>query len=281
MAKKLIVAEGEYIPDVGIDYPDDPFQRLVHVDVQDSSAGKYQFDETYEYLDDSFKYKFGRFLDGFLLWCVFSVDNLVRLGLKVKGKENLKLYKDVMKDGAISICNHMYSFDAVAIYQAIKPFGKLWIPMYAKHFNGRFGWLIRHIGGIPVAETTGGTRKFYEAFDTLHERKQWFHIFPEEVRWDWYKPLRPFRKGAFTMAYKYGMPILPLIISYRERTGWRKIFPTKQPLMTLHIGEPIIPDQSIPRKVEIENLRQKAHDTMVEMAGIIQNPWPAVPEDEV
>ena len=42
------VKEGVCIPDVGMDYPtDDPYRRLLKVEVEDSSKGKYQFDETF------------------------------------------------------------------------------------------------------------------------------------------------------------------------------------------------------------------------------------------
>ena len=52
------VKEGVYIPDVGIDYPkDDPARRLLKVEVEDSSQGKYQFDETYPYIDNSLSFK--------------------------------------------------------------------------------------------------------------------------------------------------------------------------------------------------------------------------------
>ena len=53
------------------------------------------------------------------------------------------------------------------------------------------------VGGIPIPEDNfEAMKKFNAAFDTFHERKYRFHIFPEAARWDYYKPLRPFSKGA-------------------------------------------------------------------------------------
>ena len=123
-------------------------------------------------------------------------------------------------------------------------------------------------------------KKFNEAFDEFHRRGYWFHIFPEACRWDMYKPLRPFQKGAFTMSYKYGKPLLPCVITYRERKGIFRLFgPKELPLLTVTIGEPILPDTTQPRKTEVERLRQVAHEQMTHMAGITHNPWPAAWEN--
>ena len=47
------------------------------------------------------------------------------------------------------------------------------------------------------------------------------------------------------------------------------------PLLTITIGEPILPDTTQPRKIEVERLREVAHTQMTKMAGITHNPWPA------
>lgn len=83
------------------------------------------------------------------------------------------------------------------------------------------------------------------------------------------------------MAYKYDMPILPCVISYRERTGIYRLFGKKEePLLTVTIGEPIFPDRSASRKSEVDRMRNEAHLRMEKMAGIEHNTWPIVPEDE-
>jgi 1-acyl-sn-glycerol-3-phosphate acyltransferase len=106
-------------------------------------------------------------------------------------------------------------------------------------------------------------------------------VFPEEVRWNYYKPIRPFRKGAFTMAYKYNVPVIPFVITYRERKGLYRLFGKKsEPLMTLTVGEPLLPDRTHSRKEEVDGMRIKLHTQMEQMAGILENPWPAIPSSE-
>ena len=77
------------------------------------------------------------------------------------------------------------------------------------------------------------------------------------------------------MSYKYNKPILPCVITYRERKGIFRLFgPKSLPLLTVTIGEPLLPDTTQPRKTEVERLRTQAHTQMQQMAGITHNPWP-------
>ena len=65
------------------------------------------------------------------------------------------------------------------------------------------------------------------------------------------------------------------MITYRERKGIFRLFgPKNLPLLTVTIGEPIYPDTTQSRKVEVERLRGIAHAQMQQMAGIVHNPWP-------
>lgn len=272
---------GTYVP-FGLEkYPDYPFKRLVEVEVEDSSKGRFRFDDSYPYLDNSFNYKWNRFLGFFVQWFAVALINRFKYGVKVADRKNYRKYRKHFKKGAIAICNHVFQFDAVAVFQAVRRFRKMWIPMYAKHFNGKDSWFIINCGGIPVPETPAGMRKFDEAFDEYARRGDWFLIFPEAVRWDFYTPVRPFRKGAFTMAWKYDRPIVPCVISWRPRRGLYKLFgPADMPCATIHVGEAVFPDKSVRKQHDIIRMREEAHAIMEKMAGISENPWKAIPEDE-
>ena len=283
MYTHLEVNEGICIPRDPESYPTDNAQlHLVEVKPPKEGTRMYQFDETYPYIDKSFGYWMQHEIIGPLfLWLVIYPMNRLKHGLKIRGRKNLRAYRKSMRQGPVVVCNHVYQFDAVAVKQAISPMGHIWIPMYAKHFNGGQRWFVRYVGGIPVPEKRSGMRKFDEAFDEYHRRGAPILVFPEEVRWDWYTPIRPFRKGAFTMAYKYGAPVVPMAITYRERKGLYRLFGKKdEPTVTIHVGEPIMPDTSRPRHDEVERLRAEAHHRMVQLAGIVHNPWDVVPDDE-
>lgn len=271
-----------YIPDVGIDYPEDnPYERL-YQPVYDRQV---IVDEHYPYLDQSLKYRFLNWsMWKLLLQCGLRIKLRVQMGLRYKGRENLKKYRDVLSGGAITIANHMYRLDCPCVLLAVKARHTTRTPMFAPNFSTKDNFFLRVVGGIPIPQKEAGMaalKRFNEAFDEFHRRGYWFHIFPEAARWDFYKPLRPFQKGAFSMAYKYNMPLLPCVITYRERTGIYRLFaPKNVPLLQVEIGEPILPDKAKPRGQEIDRLREQAHRTMERMAGIVRNSWPVKPEAE-
>lgn len=278
----LVTEKNVYIPDVGIDYPeDDPYARL-YKPVYDRNV---VVDANYPYLNNSLKYRFFNWsMWGLLLKFGLGLKLRIQMGLRFKGRENLKKYKDVLSGGAITIANHMYRLDCPCVLLAVKAKHTTRIPMFAPNFSTKDNFFLNVVGGVPIPPKEAGItaiKKFNEAFDEFHRRGYWFHIFPEAARWDFYKPLRPFQKGAFSMSYKYNMPLLPCVITYRERTGIYRLFGKKSlPLLQVEIGAPIIPDRTAPRGQEVERLREEAHHTMERMAGITHNSWPIKPEQD-
>ena len=275
--EQLRVKEGEYIPQPAMDYPqDNPFARTLFPKYTKQLA----IDEKYPYLNDSVGYKFNLFLGYYVfLHLLLRIKLRVQMGLRIRGREVLKKHKEGLKNGAITIANHVYRLDCPCVLIAVNRTHNTRIPMFAPNFRTKDGYFMGIAGGIPIPEAEAGMsamKKFNEAFDEFHRRGWWFHIFPEACRWDMYKPLRPFQKGAFTMSYKYDMPLLPCVITFRERKGIYRLFAPKElPLLTVTIGEPLYPDTKQPRKTEVERLRNVAHEQMQQMAGIIHNPWPA------
>lgn len=274
---ELKLKPGTVVPQLRDDYPvDNPYVRLY----QPAYIRDLRFDEHYPYVDDSWR---GRFLR---VWGNYAVLRTVvwamlrfQMGLKVEGRHWLKDYKQQLAGGAITIANHCHRHDAESILLAVDAhLPKTRIPMFAANFNTKDKTFMEMVGGVPIPPAEMGLeamKRFNEAFDEFHRRGYWFHIFPESCKWDWYKPLRPFQKGAFTMAYKYQMPLVPCVITWRPRTGIYKLFgPKDMPLMTVRICEPILPDTQAPRKLEVERLREEAHRVMCQAADILENPWP-------
>ncbi len=268
---KLKLKEGEYLPDTGAEYPEDnPFASLV----PSVQLREVKFDDSYPYLDRSLSFRLQNMLAYFLVFIPYYLINRLVYGVRFEGRGILRKYRKEFSKGIVSVANHCYRWDGMAIAEALRH--RLWIPMLKTHFTGKDAWYLRYFGGIPVPEDFGGLRKFNEAFDTLNSEGGWIHVFAESRNWHFYKPLRPFKKGAFTMAYKYNAPILPIAIAYRERKGFYTLTGKKElPLITVRIGEPIFPDKSRPRKEEVSNLLVKTHSAICELAGIIENPWPA------
>ena len=266
------VKEGVYVPEPAAEFPgDNPFTRMTPI------RGKVQdlkFDETYPYLDKSLKFKIWHFLIYLTTWVAAFPLNRIRFGLKIEGREKIRKNRKLFANGMMTVCNHVHRWDMICVLQAMR-YRQAWIPMYAQAFNGKDGFLMKHIGGIAIPDNFKGLRKFDQAIDELHSRKRWLHIFPESCSWYNYAPLRPFKIGAFNMACRYALPVLPMVISFRPRTGWRRLFSKYGPLVTIHVGDPIVPNPDASRKEEAARMRDLAHKAMLDMAGIVSNPWPS------
>ena len=274
--KKLKVTPGTYVPNTGIEYPEDPSIRMVR---PTNFTHPFVMDENYPYYEDNFHYWLNYVLDYAKFWCLVHPLLKILYGLKVERNGIMKRYKKEFRNGAITICNHCFRWDVPSVIAATRK--HFWIPMIGENMMTDDYWHMKYIGGIPVPSTMAAMKKYNEAFDKHHELGHWFHVFPEGINWKWYKPLKPFYKGAFSMSYKYNMPLLPLYINYRPRTGIYKLFGKKdEPLLTISIGEPIFPDTTKPRKVEVDRLRDIAFERMLKMAGIEENVWPCKPEKD-
>lgn len=268
--KNEITSENTYIPDTGIQYPQDPHEFLLHP----KHLRDVVVDENYPFLDKSLKARlYSRVIYTIIFFVVFWL-NPLRYGLKIVGKENLRKNRKLFRNGAITVGNHVYRWDFLSILQAVK-FRRLWFPARTENLAGSDANIIRGAGGIPIPRGTAAMRKFNEAFDELHSQKKWLHFFPEGSRWDFYAPIRPFHKGAFAMAQKYNIPIIPFAFSYRKPSGIYKWMKVKHPLITLHVGTPILPSTELSRKESIQQMLGETHAQIVRMAGIKQNPWPA------
>lgn len=226
------------------------------------------FDENYPFIDKSksfvFKQKMMRILLNVFAFPVLTV----KLGLKIKGRENLKKYKDVLKNGVISISNHVQMCDYVCVMKAIRPF-KSNILAWDKNINGENGTLIRLVGGIPIpTDSVSGTKQYFKAIKDLLDNHGWLHICAEGSMWEYYAPIRPFKKGAAHFACSYDKPILPIAFSYRKPGFIRgKIF--KQiALYTLTIGEPIFANKELPFDSQREDLTVRTHEAVCRLAGI-------------
>ena len=268
MNQEHIVKEGTYIPVPLDQYPDIPDQPMFNPKI----VRHVELDENYPYLDKSFKARFMNFLIYLGIFIMVFPVHRIRYGLQIKGLSNIRKNKKLFSNGAMTVCNHVYKWDYLAILQAIK-YRKMWFPARGANMNGTDAGLIRNVGGIPIPESMAGLRKFKEAFDELHAKKKWIHIFPESCRWEWYEPIRPFKLGSFSMAVRYNLPVIPMVITYRKPTGIYKLLKVRHPLTTITIGEPIVHDSTMTRKDASLKLLQEAHKCMCDLAGIEKNGW--------
>ncbi|MEG2015149.1 MAG: lysophospholipid acyltransferase family protein [Clostridia bacterium] len=235
------------------------------------------FDEKYPYVDYGLGYKvkswFMRLLDTVIAFPIMSI----RYGLKIYGRDNLKKHREEIKKGVVSVVNHVLMWDFIAIMRALRP-NIPYLPVWDKNMRGENKTLIRYNGGIPLpTENRHATVAFANSIDKLLQDGSWVHFSTEGSMWEYYAPIRPFKKGAFTFAVRNNKPVIPMAFSFRPLTGIHKLF-HKRPLVNFCIGEPIYPDLTLPKPTAVDKLCHLAHDEVCRLAGINpeDNIYPAI-----
>ena len=229
------------------------------------------FDEKYHFYDTSKKFKRKQRWVRFLLRTIVFPMTRIRLNLRVKGRENLKLYQKELSNGYITVCNHVHMWDYLAILLALKRTNVSFLS-WPENVRGKSRKLVRLVGGIPIPEEKGpGFLKWYKDTVSFLKNGGVLHIYSEGSMWEFYQPIRPFKEGAAHFALKANKPILPLAFSYRKN-GWirSKIFHSPASF-TISIGKPIFPNQELPLAEAKLALTKESHEAVCRLASIDPN----------
>ncbi|MBO4452974.1 MAG: 1-acyl-sn-glycerol-3-phosphate acyltransferase [Clostridia bacterium] len=236
------------------------------------------FDGDYPYVDESRPFRFKQALTRLALnLLVFSLAS-VRLGLKIRGRENVKKNRELLKKGVVSCANHVHLWDYICVMKAIRPFRSNLLA-WDVNVRGENAGLIRMVGGIPIpVGDPHASVAFAGAIRKLLDKGGWLHVYAEGSMWEFYAPIRPFKTGAAYFAVQCDKPVLPMAFSYREPGFVRKKIFRQDACFTLSVGEPLFPDKTLPRRERVTDLTARMHDSVCRLAGIdpAENIYPAV-----
>lgn len=252
-----------YKHDLDMQYPD----RCDGHMIDPKRVRELHIDADYSYLPKGVGYKLLRGVYWLLVSAV--VFPLMRLthGLRIEGRQNLKAHKKALKNGAITISNHVFMWDYLCVLKAIRPH-LAYFPAWKRNLESGFRYTVRLSGGIPVPEgSLHEMARFNRALEQVLKEGKWLHFFPEGALWFFYPDIRPLKKAVFQYAVRYNKPVVPITMSFRPRRGLLRLF-GKGPAVDLHVGEPLFPNQSLPRTEAAEQLRRTAYRVMQEMSGI-------------
>ena len=227
------------------------------------------FDANYPYIDNSFKLRTARFWIRILMYIlIWPILCFFMMGLKVKGRKKLKYHKDELKNGAISISNHVHLWDYIANMKAIRPY-KPDVLIWAPNIRGENGKMMRGVGGIPIPDDNKeGMRAMNEAVGKYLEEGGWLQVYAEGSMWEYYPYVRPFKLGAFSLACRYNKPILPLGFSFRKPSWIRKHIFGQDAAITVTVGEPIYRDESLPEAEQRIDLARRTHEAICTLSNL-------------
>lgn len=162
----------------------------------------------------------------------------IAAGTRVKGRKNLRPLKG---RGAISVCSHTHMLDTLMVKQALGVFRTFHTGSYYLLKRGFLGRLFKAGGFIPVSMKIRDIKNLQDAVGRLVDAGKIVNFYPEHALWPRYEKVRPFQAGAFRYAVKFGVPVVPLFIEYRQ-TPLRRFFRMKKKAI-VHILPALYPPE--------------------------------------
>ncbi len=255
-----------FIPDTRkYPYPEDTSGHYAPV----KEVRHLSFDKDYPYVDSSKSFRFKRFWVRLLLRIiVFPFMEPFITGVKIKGKHNIKNHKELLSKGTITISNHVHPWDYICNMKAVHNFKWPYLLSIKENINGDSGQLVRLVGGIPIPENDNhAVVAFNNSITKLLKEGHFLQVYAEGSMWEYYSPIRPFKRGAFFLAIKNNVPIIPMAFSYRKPNWIRKNIFKQKALFNLNIGEPLLPNPELKGTEQVDDLITRTHDSISALAG--------------
>lgn len=179
---------------------------------------------------------------------------------EIKGIENLSK----VSTGAIVTCNHFNPFDCFTIEKVFRMSGKIEEKRLYKviregnytNFPGLYGFFFRNCDTLPLSSNKRTMVEFMKAVDTLLQKGDFILIYPEQSMWWNYRKPKPLKHGAFKMAVRNNVPVIPIFITMQDSD---KIDGEGYPIQeyTVNISEPIYPDENLSSRENMEMMLNK------------------------
>jgi 1-acyl-sn-glycerol-3-phosphate acyltransferase len=221
----------------------------------------YRVDAKYRFINRNVFFRLGSTVLFYLI-ALPLLDIVSRLffGLKISGKKNLRY----LKGGAVTVTNHIHALDSPMVACCLFPRKPFFASLKSNFEIPVVRHLVRLLGGVPIPESPKALHAFMESMRKALEKGRIVHFYPEASLWPWHDELRPFRNGAFHLAVKSGVPVLPMVFTYRKPGALRSKL-RKKPLVTLNIGEPTYPKYLGSERACVHEMRSTVRSKMESM----------------
>ena len=189
------------------------------------------------------------------------LDNLLKnnklIIKQINGMENLSK----ISTGAIVTCNHFNPFDCFTIEKVFRLSGKIEEKRLYKviregnytNFPGLYGFFFRNCDTLPLSSNKKTMVEFMKAVDELLKKGDFILIYPEQSMWWNYRKPKPLKPGAFKIASRNNVPVIPIFITMQDS---EKIdsegFPIQEYIV--NIAEPIYPEKGLTLKENTEKM---------------------------
>ena len=189
------------------------------------------------------------------------LDNLLKnnklIIKEINGLENLSK----VDTGAIVTCNHFNPFDCFTIEKVFRLSGKIEEKRLYKviregnytNFPGLYGFFFRNCDTLPLSSNKRTMVEFMKAVDVLLQKGDFILIYPEQSMWWNYRKPKPLKPGAFKLAARNNVPVIPIFITMQDSDSLDdEGFPMQEYIV--NITEPIYPDKNLSQKEKTEKM---------------------------
>lgn len=224
-------------------------------------------DENYEYIPKSQAFTLiSDFIYYLVAFPVLSIIGKVVYDLKIEGKENI----ENLEGGAITVSNHVLVLDCAMVGLACK-MKRIYFTTQVESFKIPFvRKLIKILRAIPLPTEVKNKERLLKELSKLVKTDNLVHFYPEAELQPYCEEIRDFKNGAFNIATKNNVPVVPMVFTFREPSKIRKIFKHKKDV-TLTILEPIKLENTENTREKIQELKIKVQNEMKEVINIKYN----------
>ncbi len=179
---------------------------------------------------------------------------------QINGIENLQN----VKTGAMITCNHFNPFDSFTVEKVFRISGQSKSKKLYKviregnytNFSGLYGFFFRNCDTLPLSSNKKTMVAFMKAVDTILKRKDFILIYPEQSMWWNYRKPKPLKDGAFKIAARNNVPVIPIFITMQDsEIIGDDGFPVQEYIV--NIEEPIYPDEKLSEKENANIMKDK------------------------
>lgn len=218
----------------------------------------------YVYVPKNILYKITRTVLKTLLYVFRPIVNGFAFNLKIKGRKNLKGIKS-----AITISNHVHYLDILMNMQAVNK--KNFYVVAANHNmkRGPIGYIFKACGVLPLSNSLDASINLNRTIKEILKKGGFIHMYAESALWFRYERSRPLKIGAFKIASENNVPVVPIVILFREKKKYE--FFRHKKTITIQIGKPIYPraDLSVRESANImkDECQKYYNDTVCDFYG--------------
>lgn len=196
-------------------------------------------DKDYEYLPQSIFRKLDYSLKRLFFLKPLIKETNKQFDTIVVGKENLKNI-----NSAIICSNHINKLDCLALEYALKPHITYYTAAEFNNMKGFIGDMMRANRMLPMSANMDAKKNFLKAIEKLLNKNSYVTFFPEGSEWWCYEKPRPQLSGAYHIAVKNNVPVIPVFITFNQTYASKKS-PTGLKQFVVNILKPIYPNTAL------------------------------------